>query len=350
MASLEDFNRFFPFKVLAYADRIERILKGEFPPPVVMHVYPSNICVANCSFCIMKEEKEQHPVKLPPETLIKAVRDCLENDVRLIHFSGGGEPLTNEGVLDALKAAKQNGSRLKTALTTNGLLLRAEIADYLDHLRVSLNAGSSSIHQRVMGMSKDAFFKVLENVAEVVERRRTGRLSLDIGLAFLITPENWMDIYNFCRVAKAVGVDFVHIRPAFYPRGDERGELARMIIPSAFALAEKARADFEDECFRIYSIKEKFDGYWTPRTYDRCRATPLQAVLAADGSFVVCQDVFIRFGDYKRQGFWEIWDSEEHRRAIEAIDIESCPRCVENIHNQIIQHCFIENRPRMELI
>ncbi|RLA86906.1 MAG: hypothetical protein DRG40_01775 [Deltaproteobacteria bacterium] len=351
MASLEDFNRFFPYKVLRYADRIEKILRGEFPPPVVMHIYPSNICNASCSFCIMKEEKKRYPVKLPKEVLIKAINDCRENDVKLVHFSGGGEPLTNEAVIEALKKAKSNGStNLKTALTTNGILLKPEIADYIDHLRISLNAGSSSIHQKVMGVSKDTFFQVLENVADVVERKKTKRLSIDIGLAFLITPENWMDIYNFCRLAKALEVDFVHIRPAYYPKGDERGELARMIVPSAFALAEKARSDFEDEDFKIYSVKDKFDGYWTPRTYDRCRATPLSAVLAADGSFVVCQDVFIRFGDYKRQSFWEIWDSEEHRQAIESIKLDECPRCVENIHNQIIQHCFIENRPRMELI
>jgi len=34
----------------------------------------------------MKEEKKRYPVKLPKEVLIKAVNDCRENDVKLVHF------------------------------------------------------------------------------------------------------------------------------------------------------------------------------------------------------------------------------------------------------------------------
>ena len=39
----ENYNRFFPYKALLYADRIERIVADEFPAPVVWHVYPSNV-------------------------------------------------------------------------------------------------------------------------------------------------------------------------------------------------------------------------------------------------------------------------------------------------------------------
>ena len=283
---------------------------------------------------------------LKKQTLFKAVREGEEIGVRLFHFSGGGEPLMHPDIYEAIALARKRS--VKVAVSTNGYLMtKPDKISLVNHLRISLNAGTAQMHQEIHNTPTKDFENILTNIKKVVAFRRAHKRKFDIGLGFLITPENWMDIYNFCEIASKLRVDFVHIRPAYYP-DKERNEFLAAIIPNAFALSEKAMHRFKN--IEIFSVKDKFDGYWTSRTYDKCRATPLQAVLTATGEFIVCQDVFIRFGDYNKGNFWKSWDSQEHRKALQAIKIDRCPRCVENIHNEIIQEVFLKDAVRSELI
>jgi MoaA/NifB/PqqE/SkfB family radical SAM enzyme len=343
---MDKFNRFNKYKILIYADRIQKILKGEFPAPVVMHVYLSNRCPFSCTFCIMKDEKRKYPVMLAKKILFRIVQESIQNDIKLIHFSGGGEPLCHPDIYSAIEMAHKGG--IKVAVSTNGYLMtKPDKITLADHIRISLNSGTPEIHQRSFGTTVKYFSQIIRNIKAVVAFRKRYHRHVDIGLGFVITPENWLDIYNFCRVASECVVDFVHIRPA-YLKDKKQNEFLKAIVPSALSLAETARGDFKN--IDIFCTKEKFDGYWTPRLYDKCRASPLQAVLTATGAFIICQDVFIRFGDYNKDNFWKCWDSEGHRKAIAKVDIVKCPRCVENIHNEIIQEVFMRNKIKSELI
>jgi hypothetical protein len=76
----------------------------------------------------------------------------------------------------------------------------------------------------------------------------------------------------------------------------------------------------------------------------------MHAVLAATGDFLLCQDRSnLRFGDYYKQSFDEIWFSKAHFEAIKRA--QACNiRCVECRTNELIQKVFIENSVRMEII
>jgi hypothetical protein len=64
----------------------------------------------------------------------------------------------------------------------------------------------------------------------------------------------------------------------------------------------------------------------------------------------VCQDVFHKFGDLNTQSIKEIWGSDEHKEAISRINVDSCPRCVMNKSNEIMEKVFINNDIMMELL
>jgi len=336
------YNRFNYMKYLVWKDNIEGILSGDFQAPVMMNVYPSNKCPFDCTFCIMRQEKQKHPVKLSRRTLFKAVHDCIENEIKGIHFGGGGEPLTHPDILDAMELAHGNG--VKVALSTNAYLIRdaGRLARNVDYLRISFNCATPAMHRRIHRAPEDAFERVVENIASVVNERTAG----DIGLAFLILPENFTEIYSFCKLAKDLGVDFVHIRPA-YLKDDAA---LRLILSEALALSARAQRDFADD-LDIFCIKYKFDGYWSGRKYDKCRATPLSAVLGADGWFRICLDVLEPgIGDYNTMDFWDIWGSQRHKDILEEIDIDRCPRCVLNKANEIIENVFMKDALRLVLI
>jgi hypothetical protein len=95
----------------------------------------------------------------------------------------------------------------------------------------------------------------------------------------------------------------------------------------------------------IHALTDKFDGYWTPKTYNRCRAVLTGTCLRATGDFAVCQDrTDLTFGhtpNYKKgAAFEDVWHSEEHKRIISTIHtgaaLDACPRCVWGGRNKLI--------------
>jgi MoaA/NifB/PqqE/SkfB family radical SAM enzyme len=338
------YHRFQSMKILAYTERsLLPIVRGELPYPLDWHVFPSNVCNHKCTWCMYRQNGEQFNfrVLLPRELLLRAVRDAARTGAVLIHFSGGGEPLINKATPEAMALAQELG--LKVALSTNGRLLTPDIAALVDYIRVSLNAGTSEQHHATNHGGDPAdrgdWQTILANIRACVPQKRQ-----DIGLGFVVDYENWRDIEPFCAVAADLGVDFVHIRPGFYYDA-EKDHFTRACMPDTLAACERAK-QAHGEHIKIFSITEKFDGYWTPRAYHRCRAVLTGVCLRATGDFAVCQDrTDLSFGAAYKQGatFEEVWHSDEHTRLIAAIhdgaggELTACPRCVWNNRNLAIE-------------
>ncbi len=357
---MDIFNRFNSWKVLRYSDKLQQIADMEnialseehkyFPHPLVWHVYPSNKCNMDCTFCIMKEEKKKYPFSLSKDVLLKVVNDANRTGAHLIHFSGGGEPFLNPYTETAIRYNSEFDNPVKIAVSTNGVFLKPEITKYVNHVRVSLNASNETTHMNIMRSKKGDFKKILDNIKDVIRLRNYDGDYHDVGMAFLITPSNWTEAYSFAEIAWDLGVDFVHFRPAFYPRSDSRNEEIMDIVMNKMGkIRENILKDFSNR-MSVGIVTEKFEGYWSSCNYKKCRATPLQCVLTASGEFVVCQDVFIRFGNYNKMSFEDCWFSQDHLAAINNIKLADCPRCVETRHNQIIEHMFIHNDVRSELL
>lgn len=277
----------------------------------------------------MKEEKLSK-AELPKNVLLKAIRTAARH-AKTIHFSGGGEPLLHPDIIEALKLAKKLG--LKIALSTNGVYLTQEIFDLIDFPRISLNASSNDNYEQVCGA--DLFDRVTKNIQKLKGREK-------LGLAYVLVPENSKGVYQFLKLAEQLKVGFVHIRPAYLK--DDRD--LRNCLPDVEQQVKAFKGSVE-----VYFKIDKFDGYWTPRIYDKCRATPLLAVLKANGKFIPCQDrLDLEFGNFKKQSFEEIWFSEEHQEVINAIKLEECPRCVETKKNEYIQKIFIEDAFKKDIL
>jgi MoaA/NifB/PqqE/SkfB family radical SAM enzyme len=299
----------------------------------------------------MADEQKNFKASLHRDVLFKAVKDCNRYDVKLIHFSGGGEPTLHPDLLETMKLCKEGEPKLEVVVSTNGIKLKPEMVKFADDIRISLNAGTIEMYEKITNLKdSNSWSVVLNNIVSAIAYRNARFVKCNIGIAFVITPDNWPDLDSFCRLGRDLGVDFAHIRPAIYPKGDPRNVAIKKLMPEAVSIYEKCTKLYQTHKFTIFFITEKFEGYWTPRTYNKCRATPLQAVLTATGEFIICQDVFIRFGNYNKEEFWDIWGKDKHRAAIEKIDMDLCPRCVENKHNEIIEYMFAQDKARLNLI
>ena len=251
-------------------------------------------------------------------------------DAQLIHFSGGGEPLLNPWLSKALPWIAQMDQVIKVALSTNGILLTPEIAQHVDYLRVSIDAGTREHYERVSGV--DAFDKVVANLKAIKPKG-------DLGLAMLVTDDQtvdwWGEISRFCNVARAVSADFMHVRPAWYPDLNRTFE------------AQRLTPYMDLDCKGPLHIRgDKFY-----KGYTRCVATPLQVTVTARGEYALCQDrPDLTFGRLE-DGFEKAWFGEEHRNLLKMnFPDEDCPRCVMGPYHEIIERCFMKDELRMALV
>jgi MoaA/NifB/PqqE/SkfB family radical SAM enzyme len=289
-------------------------------------VYLTNICNLSCGHCIMKDMRRGNE-ELSATSLDMLVADCVRFNIPLVNIAGGGEPLCNSHYFPFIQKLHDVG--IKVGLNTNGILLPSTLP--VDYLRISVDAATKETYAKVKGVDRwDTLNKNLK------EFKKQGEL----GLAYLVTHENAHEVEMFCQWAQQFDYDFIHIRPAYWPEHDEAIKAACLSI------------DVEKLCSEYRNVNIRFDKFrstWDGNTFSKCRATCLKAVLCADGSFVPCQDVFTKFGNYNTQTFEEAWFSPEHRNVIESIDLKSCPRCVEGPTNEIIEHCVMGDQLRIDI-
>jgi sulfatase maturation enzyme AslB (radical SAM superfamily) len=192
------YTRFQGLKILRHYDKLEAIAHGEMPYPIDWHIFPSNKCNHKCVWCMYRQNGEQanFSVLLPRDVLLRAVQDAARTGARMVHFSGGGEPLINKHTPEAMALAQELG--LTVVMSTNGRLLTPEIASLVNHIRVSLNAGTIEQHTATNhgGEGPGDWYTILENIARAEPHARQ-----DMGLGFVVDHLNYRDIYPFCEVA-----------------------------------------------------------------------------------------------------------------------------------------------------
>ncbi len=349
MIDLPTYTAFFPWKSLLYPDHLKRCVSGSFLSPITLHIYPTNVCNNSCSWCIMSNEQEKHPVSLDANIFERVIQEAQDWGVKAIHIAGGGEP-TLYTFLD-----KINYFKGKKILSTNGYNLKPHIAALFDRIRISVNAGSAETFNEVCGGTNVEWDALQRTIFDLMHRDRHSEVGLGYVVGVTQTAE---DIMLCIDMAYQFGCDFIHIRPAWYPKRD----IDRIESDSAdeysvsgdlrdkIELAQAYGMKYRNSKLYIHCSYEKFEGDWTERQYSKCRATPLQAVVTADARMIVCQDMFHKFGDLTKQSMQDIWGSAEHLAAIGRIDLDKCPRCVMGKPNEIIEHITINNEIMGELL
>ena len=300
------YHRFESFKVLAHADRLAMIAEDKIPAPVTWVIYPSNACSYQCGHCIMAEEQKQYRAMLSPEAMAKVPGDAIRLGIKTVVFSGGGDPLLNPKTLETARALNAQG--IPTGINNQGYFL--DDPTPFSFIRFSVDAATPQTYERIHRV--DGWDRVNTNISRVAKLRSNGA-KIELGLAFLITPLNWEEAEDFVVWGQQYQPDFIHLRPAYldpaymhedYTDGAET--LQHTIIPRMAEMKERVERVWSNVFFRT----DKFEGFWTPKQYSKCRANPLMAVTAADGSFLICQDrgiggddAALRWGNYNEQSF-----------------------------------------------
>ncbi len=351
----DPFNSFNSLKGLLYRQWMEAILEGEFLPPIEASIDPVYRCNVDCTWCnsrpMILAEGRKTGGKMPHDHLLRLTEFLAQWGVRGACYAGGGEPFLHEGTSDSIRIASQGG--MDSAVLTNGSAMRdRDIETVVDHCRwigVSIDSSNRENYAQIKKCSPKLFDRSVRVLRDLVDLRNERKSPCEISLKFLVHPENAHTIFGSAELAKEVGVDYIHIRPAA-SENIHGGAEARYAFPVGEVQSQVNQAfELEDETFRVFGIRHKFSPSMNlTRSFSRCLASALLIQLGADGNCYVCVDhrgkdpYVIGRHEPDPEAIRRWWGGEEHRRFIEEIDIDRCPRCTFGPYNEIMER-VIEN-------
>ena len=315
--------------------------KGTLPPPIELSLDPAHLCNFKCGHCNAQRYLVNNLDEVPSDMKIMT-NEHLHN---LIDFSadwgikgvcmgGGGEPLMNKNVWGLPSYISKKG--MKSSYATNGSLINGEIANEMTNCRwvgISVDAGTKEVYEKVHGV--DCFDKVIDNIETLVKAKQRNNSKVDIAYKYLIRPDNWQDLEEACKIAKSIGVQDFHARPADLERKDLKSALEiNYNIEAIKELFQKCRF-MEDENFRVFTIIHKYNPeFRIEHTFQNCVPSSLMLQACSDGNVYVCADHriekrFLLGSHYPDpKNILKFWGSDEHRKLLESIKVDKeCGRC-----------------------
>lgn len=287
-----------PNKIVYYTDKIDRLLKGKFVPPVTVEIDPSDNCPLSCNFCLFgrSHTKNNGGNNLKWTTFQKAIVQLKNMGCSSVTFTGGGEPLMHPVFANMVKLA--SGIGMKVGLVTNGVLLNKlpkEILRTFTFIRISLNAATPATYKIITG--KDFFNKVLQNTINAIN------VGAFVGWSYVVSEQNYFEIEQAKLLAQEVDVKYIQFKPALLKNGGY---------------------------FKGYNIhgKKVIDmKRFTAKNNLPCIIAHLVAIVAANGKMYYCcqyrdnKDFCV--GDLNKEDVEDVW----RRRLFMGADVSKCPQC-----------------------
>lgn len=349
-------NPFNSYKGLAYIENYRKIvdwLNGNnyLPPPVECNLDPIAKCNLKCYHCITQRYLFHHyeevgkMTELPLGYMFNLVDFLARWGVKGLCISGGGEPTLHK---DLHKLVRYASNVMEVAVVTNATYLMDELL-HCRWVALSVDASNRDTYKAIKGADK--FQQVVKNIKQLATTRRLSKSSTDLCFKFLILPENQYEIYDACVLAKELGVQDFHVRPADLERKDMLNmKKADLDIESIHEQFRKCH-ELETEDFRVYTVMHKFDPLFHVKyDYKSCLAAPLLLPLLTDGNAYICVEHKMEekyrlgsgFPDPKEILNW--WGNDRHRQMIKNIvPKRDCSRCIYSGYNKQIEDAVIKD-------
>jgi MoaA/NifB/PqqE/SkfB family radical SAM enzyme len=254
---------------------------------------------------------------------------------RGICIGGGGESLMNRNIWTMPSYIVSKG--MSCSFITNGSLINEEIANEMMYCRfvgISVDAGTRETFKKVHGV--DYFDKVIDNIRLLVKKKKETNSKVDIAYKFLISPTNWHEIYDSCKLAKELGVRDFHARPVDLERKDfEQGTELNYDIEKIHELFKKCHEIEDGDNFRVFTVMHKYnEDFKVKHSFKKCVSSSLVCQICSDGNVYVCVDHRLeprfKLGTHfpNPKEILTFWGSEKHRQILQSINVSAeCGRC-----------------------
>lgn len=364
-------NPFNSYKLLTQVYRWKLIKKGRpIPQPALVTVDPINSCNFRCPWCNSAKVTSSSS-KISRKSLLR-LADFLSNwkgspewygGVEAVCVAGGGEPLMHEDIGDFIERCRENG--IEVGVVTNGYYIDRflEPLSLCTWVGVSIDAGTPFTFNKIKGLpdSSDAFDRVIENIRRLVDYSKSKSATLasespgyGVSYKYLLSIQNVDEVYKAASIAKSIGCKNFHLRPVgatWFDLDLDKKFISHDLAAKLEAQISKAR-ELEEKNFGVYAVTHKFgDQFQRSHQFHTCHAIFMTCVFMPpvnkgkkDAITIgLCCD---RRGDPKLElardlenieDLAALWGSEHHWAIFENLNIDECPRCTYQPHNQIFE-------------
>ncbi len=364
------FRELNPLKIWHHADRLRALANGQDVAPVTVEVDPVAYCNHRCAWCV---DPAHRPVTATAQFLWKLLEELATFTVNgfQVHgivFKGGGEPTLHPDFPELVNKARELG--FQVGVVTNGSrLLKPGIAEALaqsaSYVRVSIDGPNPEAHARIH--SSQDFDQIIAGVKRLVSWRRSRHPI--VGLSFAMDYGMISLVPEAIALGDRLEVDYVLIRPPFFEEvgrtftmsPTQAAELRRALAAAARAYTgpmdvlvglwvgdtEQAAGLAADATLSGRRDHQFRSGLPIEHRTGLCRASPLLAVVAADGQVYGCCN--LRFLDEWSLGqinydqgetFSQIWAKERRWQVLARMHRTECiAHCTHPLsrYNEIIE-------------
>lgn len=331
-------NPFHAQKVALHQSRLLQLAEEKMVAPQTVEVdLTDGACNQACGHCSFSSGEGGELQQIDADALHGALTEMYELGTRAVEFVGGGEPTTHRRVADIISATKNIGAGdMHIGIITNGVLAERllPVADALDYVRVSLDAGDADLYAQLHGAPAWQFNKVLRNVErlrEAIPRSRT----MGLGLAYLVVPpKNHQEqpVVQATQLAVETGVNYIVYRPAQL-RVPVNPDLWKVAQQSIFTARRWLRQQPLEA--RELAVFSSSDARWQTlqpgqHPVGRCDGKPLVAIVQANGDIAHC-NLYRNRRELKignildPAGFTAQWMGADHRQSWLDTEISGCP-------------------------
>jgi MoaA/NifB/PqqE/SkfB family radical SAM enzyme len=130
------------------------------------------------------------------ETVKHWIKELVNFGVKYISI-GGGEPFIRKDLVDIVKEIKSYG--VVSSVTTSGCLVGDVPFPPVDRCEISIDGANPETHDKIRGV-KGSWDKAVAAVKIAKQHCRVSQLN------FVLQPDNYREVVDFCRLAKKLGV------------------------------------------------------------------------------------------------------------------------------------------------
>jgi len=325
------------------------IRKNEKIGPEKVMISPTDYCNLKCATCwrLTKEEKYNELSIAQIESLLN---ECKELGVKIIDFTGGGEPFLRKDTFDIMKLVKSRG--FFGTLTTNGTLLNEEklekiIEIELDDICFSLDGHTAEVNDSIRGNHVyEKIVRAIQTLNKLKKERSSEKPIVRIGT--VITKKNYKCLDKIVELAAGLGVKAINFS-VLIEWGTTR-ELWMRDIGGNEIKESLERADKACKSFKIHSNISSIirHGLFEHKLPKFCFAPWDIAFINASGDVMACCTLASLYenllGNVKEGGFTKIWfgkKMEKFRDRIRnGIFKKDCIKCIPefvDIYNEMYE-------------
>jgi wyosine [tRNA(Phe)-imidazoG37] synthetase (radical SAM superfamily) len=342
------FNPFISEKVLVHLKYWESIQRGIIPSPIAFVVCPSSACNYGCEYCNSNVVIKKNPFLMNIETMDTIIEAAKYWGTKAITLSGGGEPLLNKNVSHLIGGATDIG--VEVAVITNGFNIELHIADLLKckWIGVSIDAGNKKTYSELKAVDPKYYTKVIENIKMLAEAKDKSSSDVNITAKYLIHPNNYREIFEFVRNAKASGCDNVYIRPGDDPWFTENRvfKFSDIQVATVSEQIQEAKNLYEDNIFKVYSALPKYDtDFKSIKNFKNCWSPYVTFTVDSYGNLEMCCDHLgnKNFRLCHIDKALDLWGSDMHKKLVGNINVSKCRKCTHANFNEMFEKAILED-------